>query len=478
MSAVPITIVQPKLILEDPHNCTDMGDALTVLDAIYDGFVRRTDASYVPSLATSWEVAEEGRLWTFHLRQGVRFHNGEAFDAHAAAACLQRMARPDMGVTLGAPGVYAQYLKGAEITAADDDTVVVRLAAPMSDLLDLLVYGYMAAPSALEDPRANPIGTGPYRVVRADAEAIVAEANADHFDGPPRFASITWRAESDAAARAEALASGKASVANRLANGVTAGASHMFDYLAPTTIIYLFNTVSGPLADRRVRRALNLALDRDELVARVRGGAGTPLYGPLSPVHPGYRPPEKIGPDREGAMALLAEAGHGEGLTIKVDCPTSLPDEAVALTEEVGRQLRSVGVTLDVRHIEDREAYAHRVRRSEIRDMCVFDSSPLSTYRVLHEKIDSRSKGSWWLGYQNAEVEALIDEAARTVDRAARQEVFARCHKVLVEDPPWLTCYCEVRRIGLAMPTVDKAWTMRADGVIDVRALPALAPSR
>ncbi len=170
------------------------------------------------------------------------------------------------------------------------------------------------------------------------------------------------------------------------------------------------------------------------------------------------------------ALALLDAAGHGGGLTLKVDCPTSLPDEAEALTAAVAAQLAPLGVRFDVRLIEDREEYAHMVRRSEIRDMCVFDSSPLSTYRVLREKVDSRTKGSWWLGYANPELEALIDRAARTPDAAARDAIFRACHDILVEDPPWLYCYCHTRRIGLRAP---RGWRMRDDAVLDVRTLAA-----
>jgi peptide/nickel transport system substrate-binding protein len=198
-----------------------------------------------------------------------------------------------------------------------------------------------------------------------------------------------------------------------------------------------------------------------------------PLYGPFSPRHRGHVPPNRTGPDQGAARALLAEAGHGGGLTLEVDCPTALPDEAEALTAAVEAQLAPLGVRFDVRIIPDRTEYAHMVRRSEIRDMCVFDSSPLSTYRVLREKIDSRVRGSWWLGYANGQVEALIDEAARTPDTAARTALFARCHEALVADPPWLTCYCHTRRTGIRGGAPG---ALRDGSVLDVRALPPLAP--
>jgi peptide/nickel transport system substrate-binding protein len=464
-----VTVVQPRLVLADPHNSTDMSDALCVLDAIYDTLVRRTDAGHVPCLARAWNVAEEGRVWTFHLVDGVTFHDGSPLDAAAVVASLRRMARPDMGVTLGAPGVYAQYLTGAEIEALDATTVRIALASPMSDLLDLLGYGYVAAPGSLDDPVASPVGSGPYRVAEVTADAIRLARHDAHVAGRPPFAEVVFRKVPDRAARLAMLSAGEADVAIRVPKDAVLPGATLVDHMEPTVVIYMFHVARGRLADPRIRRALNLAIDRRRIVDSVLGGGGVPLHGPFSRVHAGYVPPVAEAPDPAAARALLAEAG-AEGLVIETDTPTSLPDVAEALTAEVGRQLAEVGVTLDVRRIEDREEYAHMVRRSEVRDMCVFDSSPLSTWRVLREKLDARHRGSWWLGYHNADVERLIDESARTPDTAARHALFRRAHDALVADPPWLFCFCEVHRSGIA--GTHPEWRMRSDGVLDVRTLP------
>lgn len=464
-------ILQARLQMDDPHNCTDVNDTLTVLEALYDALVRRGEQEgFVPALARSWEVSDDCREWLFHLRDDVRFHNGTALDAAAVISSLKRMARPDMGVTLGAPGVYSQYLTGAVFEAPTAGSVRIRLKEPMADLLDLLVYGYIVAPSVLEDPMAHPCGTGPYIFETAGEDSVGARANLDHFDGPPRHQGIEWRKVVDAADRLAALERGEAEVANALAFDAEPEGATAQTYLSPTTIIYLFNSAKDPLRDGRIRRALNLALNRDALIADVLGGAGMPLQGFLSPAHMGYLPEDPKGPRPDEARELLHKAGVGDGLTLEVDCPTSLPNEAQALTAAVAAQLAPYGVTLDVHIHEDREAYAHRVRRSEIADMCVFDSSPLSSFRVLCEKIDSRVQGSWWLGYANPEVEALIDKARVTGDPAAREKIFQDCYRLLREDPPWLFVYNHLRRVALRGSHPD--WRMRRDGVLDVRSLP------
>lgn len=466
-----LTIAQARLRMDDPHNCTDMNDVLTVLEAIYDALVRRDPvAGYAPALATSWEVSDDASIWLFHLRENVQFHDGTPLTAEAVIACLARMARPDMGVTLGAPGVYAQYLAGAIFEAPTGMSVRISLAEPLADLLDLLVYGYIAAPSCLENPIKTPIGTGPYVFEHADATAIQVSANPDHYDGHPAHDAITWLKIASAAGRLTALAEGHADVANTLPFEAEAPGARTGTYLSPTAVIYLFNSARGPLKDRRIRRALNLAIDRQRLIADVLDGAGASLHGLSSSAHMGYVPGDHFAHNHDEARALLDDAGVADGLTLDVDYPTSLPDEAEALTEAVAGQLASLNVHLRIRRHENREAYAHMVRLSEIGDMCVFDSSPLSTFRILYEKIDSRVGGSWWQGYSNTKVEALIDRARRTPDSAARAAIFRDCNRLLTEDPPWLFLYNHRCTIGLRGNHPD--WAMRRDGVLDVRALP------
>lgn len=472
-----ITIAQARLGIHDPHDCTDASDELPILHAIYDTLVRRVGQSFVPHLATRWEVADEARRWTFHLREGVRFHDGTPCDAAAVAKSLERMAREDKGYTLGAPAVWRQYLGGARLEVKDALTLEVTLAAPMADLLDVLEQGFIVAPSAFAalDAKdyATQIGSGPFRLVSLGAREIVAERVASHFAGLPANSAVTWRLEEDAAKRLALLEAGEVEVANGLdfeASRRLGEGRHAF--LSPVAIIYLLNAAEGPLKDARVRRALSLAVDREALVETVMAGAAQPLRGFVSPNHYGAGQDAGALMDREKARALLEEAGHGGGLTLAVDCPTRLPDEAERLTAALAAQLAEVGINFEVHIHPEREDYAHMVRRKEIRDLCVFDSSPMSTYRVLYEKIDSRVAGSWWQGYANPRIEALIDRGRVTADRAARAELWQEAYALLQEDPAWLTLYNPLRVIGLKGRHPE--FEMPADGVIDVARLPAL----
>ncbi|MFU8864474.1 MAG: ABC transporter substrate-binding protein [Rhodobacterales bacterium] len=470
-------IAQPRAAVQDPHDCTDASDTLTIYHALYDTLVRRVGQAFVPHLARAWDVSDDAAVWTFHLQPDVTFHDGTPCDANAVAASLARMARAYKGYTLGAPAVWRQYLGDAHLQVVDAFTLVVTLQAPMADLLDVLEQGFMVAPSAFAALDAGDyacqVGSGPYRIEAMAPDHVTARKVDGHFAGTPANPVITWRAVPDAAERLALLEQGRVQVANGLdfeASQRLGAQRHV--YLSPVAIIYLLNAARGPLADARVRRALSLAVDRDALVDEVMSGAARPLYGFVSPLHYGAGQGEAVAMDRDTARSLLAQAGHGDGLTLEVDCPTRLPDEAERLTAALGAQLAEVGVTLRVHIHPEREDYAHMVRRKEIRDMCVFDSSPMSTYRVLYEKIDARIAGSWWQGYANRAVEALIDQGRTTTDRAARAVLWQEAYKLLQDDPAWLTLYNPLRVIGLA--GAHPAFEMPADGVIDVARLPEL----
>lgn len=465
-----ITIAQARVALRDPQDCTDQADDLALLEALFDALVRRgPDGRFAPALAESWTVSPDARTWTFRLRPDLRFHNGDPVDAEAAAFSIRRMQRPEIGATLGAPAVWGQYLGGAEIEAHDALTIGVNLTAPTADLLDVLVSGYVLPPALADDPDflTRPVGSGAYKATAvADGEIRMA-VNSDWHGGALPYAGLRWLETPHGEDRAAAVATGAAQVATRLEPGTPGAVAHV----DPVAIIFLLNAGRPAFADARVRRALNLAVDRPALIETILGGAGAPLNGFVSDAH--FGADAGAGPlfDPAEARRLLAAAGHADGLTIEVDRPTRLPDEAAALTDAVAAQLAEIGVACDIRVHTDRTAYAEAVRDKRIGDMCLFDSSPMSAFRVINEKLDSRWRGSWWQGYANTEVETLLDRARRQPDDDLREDVYRQAYRALRDDPPWLTLYNRRRATAFASPAPD--WRMRPDGVLDVALLPS-----
>ena len=219
------------------------------------------------------------------------------------------------------------------------------------------------------------------------------------------------------------------------------GASYV-SQMGNLCIIYLFNCFSGPCTDVRVRQALNLALDREAVVEKIVGGAAEPLTGPLTPLHFGWDPDTLgYGYDPAEARRLLAEAGYASGLKLRLDTPTEMPDEAIPLSRMIAEQLREVGIVVDVRIHDDRPGYAEMVRAKKIGDLCCFDSSPISTFRVMREKIHSGVRGPWWEGYSNLEVDALIGRAQRATDEGERRRIYERAYRLIRDDAPWVFLY-------------------------------------
>ena len=232
-------------------------------------------------------------------------------------------------------------------------------------------------------------------------------------------------------------------------------------------IIFMLNAFEGPTADVRVRQALNLALDRNAIIADIVKGAAQPLSGYLTPGHFGYNPqtaPYPYDPDR--ARALLAEAGYPEGLTLSFDIPKIMPDEMPKLSRRMADQYRDVGITLEVVEHQDRSGYSQMVRRKEIANGAGFDSSPWSTYRVLREKIHSELQGPWWEGYENPEVDALIEEAQGTVSVSDRQAIYRRIYQIVRDDAPWIFLYNPTLYWGVAEGV---EWMPRMDGLMIFR---------
>ncbi|MGL4975345.1 MAG: ABC transporter substrate-binding protein, partial [Bosea sp. (in: a-proteobacteria)] len=216
-----LTIAQPRAVLDDPHACTDSSDVLSVFGALFEGLVRRGASGYEPALATQWSMSDDARSTTFMLKQGVRFHDGQPCDAEAVKHCLERMARPDMGATLGAPGVYSQYLAGLKVEIMGRERLRLTTVEPIADILDILHVGHIVSPRALadagDDLAKRAIGTGAYRLEHwSDYEEVRAVANPDYHGRKPTFAAISWKRGASPADRLAMLVDGRAQVANGL----------------------------------------------------------------------------------------------------------------------------------------------------------------------------------------------------------------------------------------------------------------------
>lgn len=466
-----LTIVQSAAQLADPYVLSDFRDRRSLLGAIFEALVvPDNQGDYAPLLAERWECAADARTWTFTLREGAAFHNGTPVRAADVIASIERAIDPATGGELGTQGVYASYLAGSALSALDDRTVRLVTPASFADLLDLLTDIPVAPQGSYAGLVENPIGSGPYRLEDVASGQVIMRAFDGYWGARPPVERLIWRGEPDAARRAAALDDGGdivADLAPQQRAELAARGHVLFERPSPLCVIFMCNCFSGPCADRRVRQALNYALDIDELIAAAAPGARR-LNGPLTSLHLAYDPATPPYPhDPATARALLAEAGYGNGLALTMDVPTVHPDEALILAELMVARYAQVGIQLEVRRHEDRPGYADMVRAKQIGDLCCFDSSPLSSYRVLREKIDSRLLGPWWEGYHNAEVNALIDQGAATAERGARQAIYRDAYRRIRDDAPWIFLYHPSLWWGVG--TRARGWQPSRDGRIRVR---------
>lgn len=466
-----LTVLQSYVQLGDPHLWSDARNRLSIRFAIYESLVGYGERGlYRPALAQSWTLEDDAQTWIFNLRTDVIFHNGDRLKAQDVVATLERARDPEMAGELGTRGLCQSYLEGATIEALGEYTMRVVTPEAMADLLDLLVEIPIVPQSALADLPNVAVGSGPYHLVEVSDDCIVMEAFEEYWGGQPPVKRVYWRAEPDVQRRVEALLAGEADLITELTpkDRRTIEATKQARVVAlesSVCTVFMCNVRSGVCADRRVRQALNYALDVPVIIERMMDGAALPLNGPLTPMHFGYdpsAPPYPYDPDK--ARALLAEAGYSDGLRLVLDIPTVLPDEAPRLAQCMAEQYALVGITAEIREFTDRPGYADMVRAKQIDDACCFDSSPLSTYRVMREKFHSGIRGPWWQGYTNPEVDALINQAQATADNTRRRDLYRRAYRMIRDDAPWIFLYNSISLWGVGPRA--RGWTVGVDGLV------------
>lgn len=359
-----------------------MGGSLIALTA---------DHQYVPYLAKSWEVSEDRLTWTFHLREDVQFHNGDPLTAHDFAWTYNRILNPETGA-----GMSKEMLGSvASVEAPDDTTLVITLAAPYGALLYNLSSAGLLQPQsqrAVEEAGANygrnPVGVGPYMLKEwITGDHLTFIRNPDYTWGPDfgngdpfYIEEIEFRYITEYATTMAGLESGEIDIAEIEAKDyeyvLGLGEFQIFDGwrygLMP--FICLNNSVPPFDTDINVRKAFNMAVDKQALVEVMENGLAQPQAGPLSPSQIGYDPAiEEYGYpyDPEAAIALLEESGYSmnaDGIMEKDGQPLSFKLIIVNLFnlskygEMLKEQYKAIGVDLEIELVEMGMAYGVLLR--------------------------------------------------------------------------------------------------------------------
>jgi peptide/nickel transport system substrate-binding protein len=442
-----------RLVLE-PSNLdirTTSGAALDqiLIDNVYQGLVSRTpDQQIVPTLASDYTVSDDGLTYTFTVREGVTFHDGQPLTPQDVVTSIQAV-RDDPEF------VDSSRLAKVTSIAADGQDVVLTLSEPDSRLLWTLSgrAGLVFKEGDTTDRATDANGTGPFLLTSwRQGDSITFARNDAYWGDPAASAEVVFDYIPDPTAALNAALAGEVDVLTgfdaTLADQVEANGDFALVTGQSTDKGTLaMNSRQAPLDDVRVREAIRRAIDHDAIIEAL--GAGQTMYGPIPELDPGYEDLSDLVPyDPEGARELLAEAG-AEDLELTLTIPsfytTTIPQILIS-------QLGDVGIELEVDSVEF-AAWLQDVYTNQDYDLSF----------VLHT--ESRDFENWadpdyYFTYDNAEVQELYAQSLVAVDEDEAAELLAEAARIVSEDmaADWLYNGASVLAVGsdvVGMPSVN-----------------------
>ena len=427
----------------DPAILSSGGDAPYVY-AVYERLVDVTpDFEVVPELAESWESNEDATEWTFHLREGVKFHDGSDFDADDVVYTYQRILDPELGSSGYA--ILGAILTQDSIVAVDEHTVVFRTEKPAVTLPMILTTketGIVPEGATAEDLRLHGVGTGPYMYdsFEPGTDYVRVVANPDYWqEGLPKAACLEIRTIQEATTAAAALQGGDVDVVLQVDAAV-------LPTLQDDSNIQLLETAAGncmtlsmftdtpPFDDIKVREALKKVVDRDQMVQMVLLGFGEtgadnpiPITDPMSFLYGQEAPAQDI----EGAKALLAEAGFDESNPLTIDLYTSeaIPGH-VRMSQVFAEQAAEAGIVVNVIQMPA-GTFWDDVWLIQDFVTSAWSRRPVIVAEGMAYACASEYPETHWC---RPEFDELMAKAASTLDEAERMDLLHEMQEMITED--------------------------------------------
>lgn len=426
-----------------------------VLSQIYSRLVRRDmNNELVPDLAESWEVSEDELTWTFHLRQGVKFHNGKDFTSRDVKASIDRTIDKENTVnTTEAMGIIR------EAVIVDEYTVQLITEKPVGPFLQTLagnLGGMMMCADVIEqygtdigyDPETV-VGTGPYKLVEWNKEEnMTLEAYDGYWEGVPQIKNIEFKAIADDNARSIALETDQVDLMFRVPPSEVGRLNsvdgvHVETKDAMGLHLFLFNMSRPILEDPRIRQAIIASVDMETMVSTLFSELGeTTATAPCSPLYFGYKDMGVQPYDVELAKELLADAGYPDGIEISI-MTCGIYNNGIEMAEVMKEMMADAGITLNIEVMEQAAfsaAMASRNPDDQPWDMWIMGLGNMALdytelrnfFRSTVEGTD-RPNGSY---YANEELDELTDKALYTTDEKTRMECYERVAELVWwEDP-------------------------------------------
>jgi peptide/nickel transport system substrate-binding protein len=421
------------VVLEPPHLDPTAGAAAAIDEILYanvfEGLTRIGPSGEVlPALAESWTISDDGKVYTFKLHKGVKFHDGSDFDAEDVKFSLDRARAPDS--VNAQKGLFAAI---DIVEVIDPETVQVTLKHPQGAFLYNMGWGdaVIVAPESADSNKEKPIGTGPFRFEHWAKGSAVTLVKSDNYWGDPvALDKVEFRFIPDAAAAVPAVLSGDVQAFPFFpADAVSQveGNPQLKVVIGSTEgeTILAMNNKKPPLDNLKVRQAISYALDREAIIDGASGGLGQPIGSHVSPSSKAYvdltgRYPH----DAAKARELLKEAGFENGFktTLKLPPPAYARDGG----QIIASQLRNVGIQADIIPVE----WAQWLDQ-------VFTKKDYDLTIVSHTEpndIDIYSRPDYYFNYQNPEFNKVIEELNLTSDEATRNSLLAKAQNILADD--------------------------------------------
>lgn len=436
-----------------------------VADQVYNSLVKYDkDFKIVGSLAESFDIAPDGLAITFHLRKGVKWHDGAPFTARDVLYTYRVTIDPKT------PTAYAEGFKQVKsVTAPDEYTVRVTYDAPYAPALaswgeSILPAHLLEGKDITKSPLARaPVGTGPYRFKEwVLGQKIVLESNHDYFEGRPWIDRYIYRIIPDTSTMYMELKAGAVDMMGltpvQYARQTTdTRFTSLFNkYRYPSTsYVYLGYNLRHPLfKDKRVRQALTAAIDKDELIHGVLFGMGQKAVGPIPPGSWAYNPNVRdIAYDPKHAAELLAQAGwkekNSDGILVKDGKPfsftilTNQGNQQRLLTAQIIQQrLKFVGIDVKIRIVEWATFLKEFVDKGNFETVMLgWTTSPdPDMYDVWHSSKTNPGELNF-VGYKNAEVDRLLVEGRSTFDIEKRKKAYFRIQEIMADEQPYTFLY-------------------------------------
>ncbi|MBN8203378.1 MULTISPECIES: glutathione ABC transporter substrate-binding protein [Bacillaceae] len=445
-----VIAVNENFISMDPHNTGDT-NSNSVQTAMLEGLLGSDEeGQIIPQLAEEYSVSDDALEYTFKLRQGVTFHDGEPFNAEAVKTSFERIMK-DESLRLNSRG----FNLITSIDVIDEYQIKVTLKEPYAGMLTRFVSAKILSPKLINDSSSDigktPVGTGPFKFVEwVQGDHLTVERFDDYWNKADRVKKITYKPVPENGSRVAMLKTGEAHVIypapvqnlKELESN-----SDVEIHKIPSTIArYVsINTMKEPYDDVRIRQAINYAVNKEAFISVVNSGYGLPLDSIIPSKTQFYSKQETYDHNIEKAKELMKEAGFEDGFNAEIWGNTN--SDTLKGMQFIQQQLKEIGITVEIKSMEEGtlsdEIYGAQTPEDAKVQMwyvswSAYPSDTTNATKPLFSSSSFPPDGANTAYYKNDDVDKWITEVNQTADPDRQAEIYSNIQSTIYKDAPWI----------------------------------------